>query len=59
MADVIIHGMEIPQNCFECPFLYSSLYISDACNLAIEDQSYLPDASERYNGCPITIIGDD
>ena len=50
---VIVKGMEMPQNCGECPFIFSSWGIEYYCHLARASTSAEYVEREKMTNCPL------
>ena len=53
MSDILIKGMEIPKNCGECPFIFSSWGIEYYCHLAESSTSAEYVEREKMTNCPL------
>ena len=53
MSDILIKGMEMPQNCGECPFIFSSWGIEYYCHLARASTSAEYVEREKMTNCPL------
>ena len=50
---VLIKGMEMPKNCGECPFIFSSWGIEYYCHLAESSTSAEYVGQEKMTNCPL------
>ena len=50
---VIVKGMEMPKNCGECPFIFSSWGIEYYCHLAESSTSAEYVGREKMTNCPL------
>lgn len=49
---VYIKGMEMPENCFDCPFMYGRKYCLLNSKIEFNDPEY-SELKNRYKGCPL------
>lgn len=50
---ILIKGMEMPKNCGECPFIFSSWGIEYYCHLAESSTSAEYVGQEKMTNCPL------
>ena len=50
---ILIQGMEMPKNCGECPFIFSSWGIEYYCHLAESSTSAEYVEREKMTNCPL------
>ena len=50
---ILIQGMEMPQNCGECPFIFTSWGIEYYCHLAESSTSAEYVGREKMANCPL------
>ena len=49
---ILIKGMEMPENCFDCPFMYCRKYCIVNSKIEFNDPEY-SELKGRYDGCPL------
>lgn len=52
---VLIKGMEMPENCFDCPFMYGRKYCLSNSKIEFNDPEY-SELKRRYDGCPLVPV---
>ena len=56
MLDILIRGMEMPENCFDCPFgedVDVGVGVAHGCSILKDFAQY---ANERHRDCPLVEI---
>lgn len=49
---ILVKGMEIPENCFECPFMLHRSFCLVNTKIEFTDEEY-SELKGRYIGCPL------
>ena len=52
---VLIKGMEMPESCWKCPFMYARVYCVVKSKLIFDDDEY-SELNKRYDGCPLAEV---
>lgn len=52
---VYIKDMEMPENCFDCPFMYGRKYCLSNSKIEFNDPEY-SELKRRYDGCPLVPV---
>lgn len=52
---VLIEGMEMPESCFDCPFMYGRRYCRANSKIEFNDPDY-SELKGRYDGCPLVPV---
>lgn len=52
---VLIKGMEMPESCWKCPFMYARVYCVVNSKLIFDDDEY-SELNKRYDGCPLAEV---
>ncbi len=52
---VLIKGMDMPESCWECPFMYARVYCVAKNKLIFDDDEY-SELNKRYDGCPLVEV---
>ena len=53
--NVLIKGMEMPESCFDCPFMYGRRYCRANSKIEFNDPDY-SELKGRYDGCPLVPV---
>lgn len=52
---ILIRGMEMPQSCFECPFMLHRCFCLVNPKIEFTDEEY-SELKGRYSGCPLAEV---
>lgn len=56
---VLVKGMKMPQNCYECPLCYDGMEcLALQRNLDVEDEENSPLEYQRMEDCPLIEVTD-